>query len=136
MKTPVIFVVDKNPIHRNLIKYHLEINKFSIVHAFPTAEECLFRLHKNVHPDFLITSFFTGSPTGFEFLRSVLEISASTRVVFFDTFDDSQIAEKLLEAGASDFVVKTRNPDAGISELLKNIRYLSREKATTSYHHS
>ena len=129
MKIPVIFVVDKNPVHRNLIRYNLEINKFTNIHTFISGEECLYRLQKKLHPDFLITSFFTGNQSGFDFLRQVLELSPSTQVIFFDTFEDAQLAGKLLQAGACDYVVKTRNSDAGISELLKNIRYLAREKA-------
>ena len=129
MKTPVIFVVDKNPIHRSLIQYHLNINKFTIVQTFQSGEECLYRLQKNTHPDFLITSFFTGNISGFDFLRVVQETSPSIQVVFFDTFEDPRIAGRLLDAGARDYVVKTRNPDTGISELLKNIRYLTSEKA-------
>jgi len=111
MKTSVIFVVDKNPIHRNLVRYHLEINKCAQVQTFPSGEECLYRLQKNIRPDFLITSFFTGDRSGFDFLQSVLEIAPSTRVVFFDTFEDPQLAGKLLEAGACDYVVKTKSVD-------------------------
>ena len=96
MKTPVIFVIDKNPIHRNLIKYNLEINKLTNVHVFPSGEECLYRLQKNVIPDFLITSFFTGNHDGFDLLRSVLEISPAIRVVFFDAFEDPQLGGQLL----------------------------------------
>jgi len=129
MKTPVIFVVDKNPIHRSLIQYNLNINKFTKVYAFQSGEECLYRLQKNLRPDFLITSFFTGNLSGFEFLRVIQETSSSIQVVFFDTFEDPLTAGRLLEAGACDYVVKTKNPDTGISELLKNIRYLIREKA-------
>ena len=129
MKTPVIFVIDKNPIHRNLIKYNLEINKLTNVHVFPSGEECLYRLQKNVIPDFLITSFFTGNHDGFDLLRSVLEISPAIRVVFFDAFEDPQLGGQLLDAGACDYVMKTRTPAVGIAQLLKNIRYLIREKA-------
>jgi DNA-binding NtrC family response regulator len=129
MKTPVIFVVDKNPIHRNLIRYNLEINKFANVHTFPSGEECLYRLQKNDPPDFLITGFITGSLTGFDFLQRILRISADIQVIFFDTFEDAGVAEMLIDTGACDYVVKTRDPDAGISELLKNVRYLTRKKS-------
>jgi DNA-binding NarL/FixJ family response regulator len=129
MKTPVIFVVDKNPIHRSLIKYNLNINKFTVVYTFQSGEECIYRMQKRLHPDLLITSFFNGTYSGFELLRIVLEIHASTQVIFFDIFEDPRLAGKLLDAGACDCVAKTRNPDAGISELLKNVRYLVREKA-------
>jgi DNA-binding NarL/FixJ family response regulator len=129
MKTPVIFVVDKNPIHRSLIKYNLNINKFTIVYTFQSGEECLYRLQKNLHPDFLITSFFTGNHSGFDFLRIVREISPTIQVVFFDAFDDPEVTGKLLTAGARDYVVKTKSPDLGISGLLKNLRYIINEQA-------
>ena len=127
MKKSVIFVVDKNPIHRNLIRYNLESNKCTNVQTFPSGEECMFRLLKKIRPAFLITSFFTGQLTGFEFLHSVLEISPATRVIFFDTFEEPALAAALLKAGACDYVEKTRDPDTGIAELLKKVRYLARE---------
>lgn len=129
MKAPVIFVIDKNPVHRNLIKYNLEINKLTNVHSFPSGEECLYRLQKEVFPDFLITSFYTGSHNGFDLLQSVLAISPATRVVFFDAFEDPLLGGQLMDAGACDYVMKTRNPDAGISQLLKNIHYIIRENS-------
>jgi DNA-binding NarL/FixJ family response regulator len=129
MKTAVIFVVDKNPIHRSLIKYNLNISKFTTVYTFSSAEECLYRMQKNLRPDFLITSFFTGNYSGFDFLRIILEIDPVTRVVFFDAFEDPDIPARLIEAGACDYVAKTRDPDAGIAELLKNVSFLAREKA-------
>jgi DNA-binding NtrC family response regulator len=129
MKSSVVFVVDKNPTHRNLIKYNLESNKITRVQAFPSGDECLIQLKKNILPDFIITSYFSGSHSGFDFLRSVMEVSPSSGVIFFDTFEDPGLAEKLMDAGACDYVVKTGNPDAGISALLKNIRFLVREKA-------
>jgi CheY-like chemotaxis protein len=124
MSAPLIFVVDKNPIHRNLLKFRLETGRFADVQAFPSGEECLYRLHKHVHPDFLITSFFTGNYSGFEFLRQVQEISPSIRVIFFDIFEDQKVAEMLIDAGACDYFNKTRDPETGIAGLLKNLRYL------------
>jgi hypothetical protein len=47
------------------------------------------------------------------------------QIIFFDNFDDSQLTDKLLDSGASDVILKTNTPDAGISELIKNIRYLT-----------
>ncbi|MFZ4521001.1 MAG: response regulator [Bacteroidales bacterium] len=128
MKKSVIFVVDKNPAHRNLIKFNFERNRFTNVHAFPTAEECLYRMQKKVIPDFVVTGFFIECHSRFDFLHQILAISPSCGVVFFDNFEDREFANRLIEAGARDYVVKTKDPDAGISELLKNVTYLAREK--------
>ena len=129
MKNSLIFVVDKNPIHRNMVRFYLESKKWSNVESFPSGEECLYRLKRAPHPDFIITSFFTGNHSGFDLLKNIHHMAASARVVFFDTFEDHNLPEKLLEAGACDCILKTQTPEAGISELLKNIDFLAREKA-------
>jgi DNA-binding response OmpR family regulator len=129
MKSPIVFVVDKNPIHRSLVKYHLNVNKFSNVHAFQDGDECIYRLQKNLIPDFLITDYNPVDQIGFDFLRNVRRISASIQIIFFSSFDDPILAVRLLEAGASDYIVKTSKLDFGLTELIKNVKYLSKEKA-------
>jgi len=129
MKADLLFVVDKNSIHRNLIKYHLNINKFSGVQVFQSGNECLYRLQKNVTPDFIIADYDLGDCTGFEFLKKVKNAAPQVHVIFFTTIDDPILAVKLLEAGASDYLVKTSKIDFGISELIKNIKFIVREPA-------
>jgi len=127
MKADLIFVVDKNSIHRNLIKYHLNVNKFSRVQPFQSGDECLYRLQKNVIPDFIIADYDPDNFTGFEFLKKAKRAAAHVHIIFFTTMDDPILAVKLLEAGASDYLVKTSKIDFGISELIKNIKFIIRE---------
>ena len=61
MQTPSIFIVDRNPIHNSLIKYHLNINKLSQVQNFPNGQECLFRLQRGTVPDIIITDYDIGN---------------------------------------------------------------------------
>ncbi len=129
MQKPVIFVVDRNPIHRNLVKYHLELQNFAIVQSFPSGDECLYRLRKSAQPDYLVTGVSTGDYDGFDFLSLVLGIAPAVRVICFDTFEDSEMAEKFISAGACDYISKTRYPETGIAELVKNLRYLVTAKA-------
>jgi DNA-binding NtrC family response regulator len=129
MKSPIIFIVDKNPLHRNLAKYHLNMNKFVNVHAFQTSDECLYRMQKNMIPDFLITDYNPENHIGFGFLQTVKEISDSIQIIVFSTMDDPIIAMKLIDAGVSDFIVKTGNLDFGLTELIKNMNYLIKENA-------
>ena len=128
MKSPTVFVVDKNPVHRSLISYNLIFNKFFKVHTFQSGSECLYRLQKHYIPDFLITDYNPDDYNGFDFVRTVKEISPSIRIIFFADFDDSATVLRLLDSGAADYVLKTGSPAAGISELIKNIRYLQRDK--------
>jgi len=127
MQSTRIFVVDRNPIHNSLIKYHLNINKFSQVYNFPKGEECLYRLEKNTIPDFIITDYDIGNYTGLDFLRKIRDEYPNIRVIYFSSVADPILAMKLLEAGAFDFIVKTSKLETGISELLKNLRYILKE---------
>jgi two-component system response regulator EvgA len=127
MQTPSIFIVDRNPIHNSLIKYHLNINKLSQVQNFPNGQECLFRLQKNTVPDIIITDYDIGNYTGFDFLRKVNDSFPEVRVIYFSSIADPVLAMKLLESGAADFIVKTSKLENGISELLKNLKYLLKE---------
>jgi len=129
MKTPVVVVVDRNTIHRNLINYNLVLNNFLNVYTFLSGEECLYRLKKNLVPDFIISDLNPGDHSGFEFLEQVRKITPGTRVIFFAAFNDPETAIQLHNAGATDYIPKSNKPDIGISELIKNLRYLSREKA-------
>ncbi len=127
MQTPRIFIVDRNPIHNSLIKYHLNINKFAQVYTFPNGQECLYRLEKNTIPEFIITDYDIGNYTGFDFLRKIRDHYPEVKVVYLSSIADPVLAMKLLEAGAADFIVKTSKLETGISELIKNLRYMLKE---------
>ncbi|MEI6682707.1 MAG: response regulator [Bacteroidota bacterium] len=129
MQTPVIAVVDNNPTHRSLINFYLVVNKFLEVHTFLSHDECLYRLHKNLRPDFLITDLPPAGHDVFEFLRLVKSDSPATKVIFFDAFDNQEMATLMHQAGATDYIRKLNKPDLGISELIKNIRFLQKEKS-------
>lgn len=126
-KCPVIFVIDRNPIHSSLIKYHLNINRFLSVQVFRSGEEYLSRLHKNIFSDFLISDFDIGDMDGFELMEKAIEKAPETRIIFLSSNDDSTLAIRLLEAGATDYILKTSKLDIGIGEMIKNVKYLCQE---------
>jgi CheY-like chemotaxis protein len=105
----------------------LNINKLSQIQTFPNGQECLYRLQKNTVPDIIITDYDIGNYTGFDFLRKITDMFPEVRVVYFSSLADPVLAMKLLEAGASDFIVKTSKLENGISELLKNLKYILKE---------
>jgi len=128
MHSSIVFVIDKNPIHNSLIKYHLNINRFSQVHTFQSWSECHYRLEKNLIPDYLITDYDSGDISGFDLLRKIQAMAPSTRVVFFSSYDDPILAIRLLDAGASDYIIKTSRLEIGLTELVKNVSYLNKEE--------
>ncbi len=128
MKSTLVFIVDKNPIHSSLLKYHLTIQRFSNVQLYHSAEECLYRLRKDITPQYLITENDLSDYDSLDFLRMVKKISPSTQVLFFSSNDDPILAMRLIDSGAIDYVIKTEKLDDGIQDLIKNIIFLQREK--------
>ncbi len=127
LKSPDIFVIDKNPIHNSLIKYHLNVNRFFKVQTFSSGNECLYRLQKNVSPAFVVMDYDAGDHNGFEFMRKIKTYSPSTDIIFFSSFDDPILAVRLLDAGATDYIAKTGKLEMGIRELIKNLNFLIKE---------
>ncbi len=127
-KLSLIFVIDKNPIHNSLIKYHLNLNKFFNVQTFPSVNECLYRLNKQLFPDFIIIDLIAGDPSVFDFLYKVRGLSEKIQIIFFSSHDDPLLADQLLDSGATDFIVKTDRLETGITELIKNLKFLIKEE--------
>ncbi len=127
-KAPVIFIIDKNPIHNSLIKYHLNVNRFFNVQTFTSGNECLYRLQKNVLPRFIVMDYNIGDYNGFDFMQKVKYISPHTHLIFFSSYDDPILAVRLLDAGATDYIAKTGKLELGLTELVKNLGFLAREE--------
>lgn len=127
MQMPGIFVVDRNPIHNSLIRYHLSVNRFNMVQTFPNGEECLYRMSKNSIPDIIVTDYDIGNYTGFDFLRKIREDYPGVRIIYFCSVADPVLAVKILEAGADDFIVKSSKLESGITELIKNLKFILKE---------
>lgn len=127
-KIPVIFILDKNQIHNSLIKYHLNVNRFSNVHAFASGNECLYRIEKSLQPDFIVMDYDTGDYNGFDFIKLVNTLSPDTKIIFFSSINEPLLAVRLLDAGATDYVAKTGKLEIGITELVKNLGFLIREE--------
>jgi CheY-like chemotaxis protein len=132
MKKRTIFIVDKNPIHRNLISYRLVSSGFPKVYSFNSIEECFYRMKKLQIPDFLIADYNSIVSVDNDFLRTVKSISSDIKVIFFTEADHHEVAENLLKEGATDYILKTSTLTAGISELIENLKYLCRESTLIS----
>ena len=126
MKSPVIFIVEKNAYHGNLVKYHLQANRFQDVRVYSSAEECTIAISKGLIPDFIISDTHSGKMESSEFLRWVKDNNPSIRIVFFSSTGDESLANKLITEGADDYILTTNKGDAGIRELIKNLNFLQK----------
>lgn len=126
MKTPVIFIVEKNTYHGNLVKYHLQANRFQDVRVYNSAEECTLAISKGMIPDFIISDTHAGKMDSSQFLRWVKDNNPSIRIVFFSSSGDESLANKLITEGADDYILTSNKGDAGIRELIKNLNFLQK----------
>ena len=127
MKSPVIFIVEKNAYHGNLVKYHLQANRFQDVRVFSSAEECTIAISKGLIPDFIISDTQAGKMDSSGFIRWVKDFNPSIRIVFFSSSGDEPLANRLITEGADDYILTSNKGDAGIRELIKNLDFLQKE---------
>ena len=128
MKIPVIFIVDKNTVHSNLLKYQLMVNKFSNVQVFSSVEDCLYRLRREEGPVYLIADSALGDFSGIEFLRMARKISPGVNVIFYSSTEDADIASALIENGATDYILKGGKIEQSMTELIRNLQFIINER--------
>ncbi len=131
MKDPVIFIVDGNQVHSNLLRYNLSMNKFLNIQTFTSAEECFYKLRKQAEPDFIIAEYALGDYNGYEFLKIVKRMSPHTHVIFFTSVEDQDLAIQVIDAGATDYIIKRHRFEGSVRELVQNLQFI-RTGVTTS----
>jgi DNA-binding response OmpR family regulator len=128
MKNISVFIVERNPVWGNMLKYQLSTAKFTNTRLLHSAKEALQLIGNHVVPHFLIADADDPAVDCMEFLAQVKEKDAFVRVLFFTAKADPLLADDLLTAGATDYIVRSGKQDAGITELIKNLTYLCREE--------
>jgi len=124
MENPLIFIVDRDSTRGNFLKYRLNIMNFSNIRVFSREEDCLYRFGKNEFPDFIITDPGHVPDVALAFIKMVQQSNPAVKIICFTSSDDQEVADLLLEAGASDIILKKSQGDQGFNELVENIKYL------------
>jgi PleD family two-component response regulator len=128
MKNILVFILDRNPVQGNFLKYSLSSSGIKNVLIFQTPEECLYSLRKSKLPAFIIADAALKSMTDLEFLRLIKSIDPSINVIFHSEDEDISHVSKLLEVGATDYIVRAGGDRAWIQELSSNLQYLIKEE--------
>jgi DNA-binding NtrC family response regulator len=128
MKKLLVFILDRNPTQGNILKYHLSSNGFNNVILFNTLEDCIYSIHKNIIPDFILADTDIKSTTDLEFLKLIKKNNPSIKVIFFSNDEDICHISALLEAGATDYIVRVGSNHNWIHELISNLHYLIKEE--------
>jgi len=128
MKNILVFILDRNPVQGNFLKYSLSSSGIKDVILFQTPEECLYSILKTKIPEFIITDTALKSTTDLDFLKLIKNIDPSIKVIFYSENDDISHISTLLEIGATDYIVRALGDRNWIQELTANLQYLIKEE--------
>jgi len=128
MKNILVFILDHNQVQGNFLKYSLSSSGIKNIIIFHTAEECLYSIQKTRSPEFIIADTALKSTTDLEFLKLIKNIDPSIPVIFYSDNEDMSHISLLMEAGATDYIVKIGDNRNWIRELTSNLQYLIKEE--------
>lgn len=114
-----IFIVEDNEIYSMMLDYVLSkesVYKFS---NFKTGEECIRNLYQN--PDVVILDYSLPGRNGYEVLQEIKRYNPDICVMMLTSNDNKQLEEKLLLAGADDYILKKGH---GEKQIVDKIDFL------------
>lgn len=107
---PAIYVVDDEPLQRDMLKDHLSKMSGYDVHTFATGEECLAALKVRsaaiLFLDYHLNSQVKEAMDGIDVLKEIKVISPATEVVMISGQDKIEVAVNTMKYGAFDYIVK------------------------------
>jgi DNA-binding NarL/FixJ family response regulator len=119
-----IFIVEDNEIYSMMLDYILSKDSIYQFVSFKSGEECIENLYLN--PDVIILDYGLPGMNGYETLLEVKKKNPNIHVVILSNNEDKKLREKMLEAGADDFVLKQGHGENQIIDKIEDI--LSRDE--------
>ena len=118
-KPKYIFIVDDNEIYSMMLDYILSKNSIYKFISFKSGEECIENLYLN--PEIIILDYEMQGLSGYETLLEIKKQNSNVHVVILTSHDDEKLKEKLLGAGADDFILKQGRGETQIIEKIETI---------------
>ena len=107
---PAIYIVDDEPMQRDMLKDHLAKMSGYDVHSFNTGEECIAAINVRkpgiVFLDYYLNSQVREASDGIDVLKTIKEIAPETEVVMISGQDKIEVAVNTMKYGAFDYIVK------------------------------
>ncbi len=133
----LIFLVDDDPMHTQMLKDHLtKFSRFKLK-DFPTGEDAM--AHISEKPDIMILDYNLNSvkreaKEGIDILIDLKEKYPNTDVIMLSGQDKIEIAVDTMKYGAYDYVIKNQSAFLRIEHTIFNILKKNRlERETRTY---
>ena len=128
MKDILIYIFYRNSVQGNILKYHLGSNGFNHVRHFTTPDDCLYAIQRINHPDFIILVPGESVVESLKLIQLVRQIDGMIDVIVYATNHDETNSIDFLNAGASDYIVRSGNHQNSLRELVANLQFILKEK--------
>lgn len=132
----LIYIVDDEPLQRELLADHLGNMPAYEIHSFGTGEECLaalkVRIPTIVFLDYYLNSQVKDAMDGTEILQEIKSIAPAVEVVMISGQDKIEVAVNSMKHGAFDYIVKGEGAFVRAEKTVFNIYRFHKLTGTAS----
>lgn len=115
-----IFVVEDDEWYNRLLVHTLSLNPDYEIHSFITGKDCLDNLHQE--PDVITLDYRLPDMKGLDVLKQIKEINDDIQIILISEQDDIEVVVTLLQNGAFDYIVKSKDIRERLLNTVNNIR--------------
>jgi DNA-binding NarL/FixJ family response regulator len=114
---PLIYIIDHNPVYRNIVKNFLEALDYKNIRSYSNCEEMQ---KANLSPDIIILDQELGKNQmkGLDFFIKFKTTYRDTHFIFLSSNTNIEIAVSSIKLGAFDYIIKSR---IGLERLITRI---------------
>src|SRR5665647_1523142 len=115
-----IFVVEDDEWYNRLLVHTLSLNPDYEIQSFTTGKSCLANLHHG--PDIITLDYRLPDMKGLEVLKQIKEINEDIQIILISEQIDIEVVVTLLQNGAFDYIVKSKDIRERLLNTVNNIR--------------
>jgi Response regulator containing CheY-like receiver, AAA-type ATPase, and DNA-binding domains len=115
-----IFVVEDDEWYNRLLVHTLSLNPDYEIKSFTTGKDCLDAIHQA--PDVVTLDYRLPDMKGLDVLKRIKEINEDIQIILISEQDDIEVVVTLLQNGAYDYIVKSRDIRERLLNTVNNIR--------------
>lgn len=115
-----IFVVEDDEWYNRLLVHTLSLNPDYEIQSFTTGKDCLANLHQE--PDVVTLDYRLPDMKGLDVLKQIKEINEDVQIILISEQDDIEVVVTLLQSGAFDYIVKSKDIRERLLNTVNNIR--------------
>lgn len=123
----IIFVVDDDEMHSNMMHEHLSGNPQLDVRSFSTGEDCIKAL-LHVNPDVIVLDYYLNSVykdamNGLQILDVIRKLNKDVHVIMLSSQERYGLALQTIQHGAERYVIKGEQAFAEVAAIIAAIPY-------------